>query len=98
MAEQKPKGSGWFSVGVGALFVGVFICSLIWDLSKIAPYTLFKVWVFIAASILLTWGVRRIKTGRNDPTIGQSTINFVIAIVGLTVAILAIVMDSGKTP
>jgi hypothetical protein len=98
MAEPKPKGSGWFAVGSGVGFLVVFFCSLNWDLSKIPPYLLFKVWLLIATAILLGWGARRIKTGRDDWTIGQSTINFVIAIVGATLAILAIVITAPPQP
>lgn len=96
MSESKPKGSGWFSVASGAIFVAVFVSLFKWDLSTISPYILFKVWLLIAASILIAWGVRRIRTGRNDWTIGQSTINFVMAIVGATFAILAIVLAAPK--
>ena len=93
MAEKKgPKGSGVFSAGAGVIFLVVFISSFKWDLTKIPPYLLFKAWLAIAAAILLAWGVRRILTGEKDWTIGQSTINLVIAIVGTTFAILAIVL------
>jgi len=92
MAEKKPWGSGWFSAGTGVMFLVIFICSFNWDLSKIPPYLLFKAWLVIAAAILLAWGVRRILTGEKNWTVGQNTINLVIAIIGATFAILAIVM------
>jgi hypothetical protein len=92
MAEKKPWGSGWFSAGTGVMFLVIFICSFKWDLSKIPPYLLFKAWLVIAAAILLAWGVRRILTGEKNWTVGQNTINLVIAIIGATFAILAIVM------
>ena len=98
MPEQKPKGSGWFAAGSGAVFLIAFICSFIWDLTKIPPYLLFKAWLLIATAILLGWGVRRIETGRNDWTVGQNTINFVVAIVGATIAILAIVVTAPPRP
>jgi hypothetical protein len=93
MPEKKPKGSGWFSAGAGVLFLVVFFCSFKWDLSKIPPYLLFRAWLVIAGAILFVWGIRRIKTGAKDWTIGQSTINLVIAMLGATFAILAIVMS-----
>jgi len=74
------------------MFLVIFICSFKWDLSKIPPYLLFKAWLVIAAAILLAWGVRRILTGEKNWTVGQNTINLVIAIIGATFAILAIVM------
>ena len=98
MAKRRPKGSGWFSVGSGVIFLVVFICSFKWDLSTIPPYLLFKVWLLIATAILLAWGTRRIRTGKDDWTIGQNTINFVIAIVGATLTILAIVVTAPRRP
>lgn len=98
MPEPKPKGSGWFAVGSGAIFLVAFICSFKWDLSKIPPYLLFKAWLLIATAILLGWGARRIRTGRADWTIGQNTINFVVAILGATFAILAIVLAAPPRP
>jgi hypothetical protein len=98
MAEPKPKGSGWFAVGSGVVFLVAFICSFKWELSKISPYLLFKAWLVIATAILLAWGARRIRTGRDDWTIGQNTINFVVAIVGATFAILAIVLAAPPRP
>jgi hypothetical protein len=92
MSEPKPKGSGWFAAGAGIVFLVASICSFVWDLSKIPPYAVFKAWLVIATAILFGWGIRRIRTGRDDWTIGQSTINFVVAIIGLTIAILAIVI------
>jgi hypothetical protein len=94
MAKPKPKGSGWFAAGSGVVFLVVFICSFKWDLSKIPPYPLFKAWLLIATAILLGWGIRRIQAGRDDRTVGQSTINFVVAILGATIAILAIVITA----
>ena len=94
MAEPKPTGSGWFAAGAGVIFLVAFICSFVWDLSKLPPYLLFKAWLLIAAAILLGWGIRRIQKGRDDRTVGQSTINFVVAILGTTIAILAIVVTA----
>ena len=74
------------------VFLIAFIASFVWDLSKIPPSLLFRIWLMIAAAILVGWGVRRITTGRQDWTVGQSTINFVVAIIGATIAILAILV------
>jgi hypothetical protein len=96
--KLKPKGSGWFALGAGVIFLAAFICSFVWDLSKIPPYLLFKAWLLIAAVILLGWGIRRIKKGGDDWTVGQSTINFVVAILGATIAILAILLAPSPRP
>jgi hypothetical protein len=98
MAHRRPKGSGWFAAGAGVIFLVASVCSFVWDLSKIPPYLLFKVWLLIAAAILLGWGIRRIMQGRDDWTVGQNTINFVVAILGLTIAILTIVVTAPPRP
>jgi hypothetical protein len=98
MAQPKPKGSGWFAAGAGVIFLVAFVCSFVWDLSKIPSYLLFKVWLLIATAILLGWGIRRIQNGRDDWTVGQNTINFVVAILGATIAILAIVVTAPPRP
>jgi hypothetical protein len=90
---SRPKGSGWFAAIFGAVFLTAFICSFIWDLSKISPQVLFKIWLLFAASVLLGWGINRIRKGSDGSAIGQSTINFVIAIIGATFAILAILIE-----
>jgi hypothetical protein len=94
MAQPRPKGSGWFAVGSGVVFLVAFICSFKWDLSKIPPYALFKAWLLIATAILLSWGINRVVKGRDDWTIGQNTINFVVGIVGATIALLTIVIGA----
>ena len=93
MAGPKPKGSGWFAIGSGILFLVALVCSFIWDLSQISPYAVFKAWLAIASLILLGWGINRVLKGRDEWTIGQPTINFVVGIVGATIAILAIVVS-----
>src|SRR4051812_9574985 len=96
--SEKPKGSGWFAAGSGVVFLLAFVSSFVWDLSKIPPYLIFKAWLLIATAILLGWGIRRIRTGRDDWTVGQNTINFVVAIIGATMAILAIVVTAAERP
>lgn len=98
MAGPKPKGSGVFAAGWGVIFLVAFICSLKWDLTKISPYLLFKAWLLIATTILLSWGAHRIWNGRYEWKIGQPTMNFVIAIVGATFAILAIALAAPSRP
>ncbi len=47
----------------------------------------------MATLILLAWGINRVSKGRDDWTVGQPTINFVVGILGVTIAILAIVVS-----
>jgi peptidoglycan/LPS O-acetylase OafA/YrhL len=93
MAEPKPKGSGWFAAGAGTLFLTAFILLFFFDPRDLDPHILFMGWLIFAAAILLIWGIKRIKKGRDDWTVGQDTINFVVAIVGATIAILTILLD-----
>ena len=91
MSEEKPKGSGYFSLFVGIVFALALIGSFVVDLRTISPYWFFRSWLVFASTILVIWGVRRIKSGRNDWTVGQSTLNFVVGVVGATVAIFALI-------
>jgi hypothetical protein len=93
MSDPKPKGSGWFAATAGAIFLIVFILLLFFDPKDIDPRILFKGWLIFAATILLVWGINRIKKGRDEWTVGQDTINFVVAIIGATIAILTILID-----
>ena len=88
---SKPKGSGYFSAGFGFLFLIAFISSFFFDLTSLSPYLIFQIWLIFAAMILLIWGLIRVKTGENKWKIGQPTLNFIVGIVGVTIALLAIV-------
>jgi len=41
MPEPKPKESGWFAAGTGAIFLIVFVLLLFFDPKYIDPRTLF---------------------------------------------------------
>ena len=91
----KPVGSGYFAAVCGCLFFVALVVSIVVDLAALNPYVLFQAWLIFAGSLLLVWGVVRVQTGRKgDRRVGQPTINFVVAIIGATFAILAIVMES----
>ena len=91
MSEDKPKGSGYFSLAVGVLFIIILVASFLVDVRAIPAEWLLRCWLLFASGILLVWGSRRIKNGRNDWTVGQSTLNFVVGIVAATAAIFALV-------
>lgn len=91
MSEPKPKGSGYFSLAVGIAFVAVLLASFFVDLRAVSPQWFLRCWLGFASSIMLVWGARRIRKGRDDWTVGQETLNFVVGVVGATVAIFAIV-------
>ncbi len=98
MAEEKPKGSGYFSLAVGVLFLLILIASFGIDLRMISPLWFLRSWLAFAAVILVVWGGRRIKEGRSDWTVGQSTLNFVVGVVGATVAIFALIAQQPAAP
>jgi len=75
------------------LFLLAFILSFFYDVRKFPPEAMLKAWLVFAGSILLIWGIVRIKNGRPEITIGQDTINFVVTIIGATLAILAIILQ-----
>lgn len=84
----RPKGSGYFALIFGVLFVGVLYASFAFDLRKLDPYTLFQAWLGFAAATLITWGGFRVMVGDKGWQVGQATINFVVGIIGAAIAIL----------
>ena len=90
MSEPKPKGSGYFAVLCGILFVLAFVASFFVRIDQLSPDHIIRGWLFFVAAILIWWGGNRLRTGRPDPTVGQDTINLVIALVGTTVALLGL--------
>lgn len=87
----RPRGSGKFSFVSGLVFLAVFTTSIVTNLREVCPYQLLQGWLLFAAAILLAWGWNRIKNGRDDNTIGQNTINFVVGLVGATIALFTLV-------
>lgn len=94
MSDLKPRGSGYFAVISGFLFFCAFLASLFVDdfVHRLTPEAVMRTWFVSVAVILVWWGVNRIRNSRPDPTIGQTTIQFVMGTVSLTVALLALVM------
>jgi len=87
--SDKPVGSGWFALAFGLLLVITLVASFVVDLTAVNPTFYVRAWLTFASLTLLSWGVSRIRTGaRGDNRIGQETINFVVAIIAATVAIL----------
>jgi len=90
---KEPKGSGYYSVAVGLLFLGGMVASFIIDFEKTTSTVslmLLRVWLTFVAATLLYWGSNRIKTGSSDWTIGQGTIGMVNGVFASTIAILAL--------
>jgi hypothetical protein len=88
---EKPKGSGVFSVVFGLLFVLAFLVSF-WvdDVTQLPPEWIVRVWMLFVATVLISWGANRIKTGTPGRTVGQETINFVVSLIGVTFALIAL--------
>jgi hypothetical protein len=85
-----PKGSGYFAASIGLVFLVVLAVSFFEDLKNLPPDWLLRIWLLFAGVILVGWGANRIKNGRPSWVIGQETLNFVVAVVGATIAIFAL--------
>jgi hypothetical protein len=90
----RPRGSGIFSAIFGALFVAALVASYAVDLRKVCPYTLFRLWLAFVAVTLLWWGINRIVRGDQSYRVGQDTINFVVGLIGASVAIFTLVVQT----
>jgi len=90
MSQPKPKGSGYFAALCGVLFMFAFVGSFFVRVNQLSPDWIMRAWLLFVAAILIWWGGNRVWKGRPDPTVGQDTINLVIALVGTTVALLGL--------
>lgn len=90
VSEPKPKGSGYFAALCGALFMVAFVGSFFVGVDQLSPDWIMRSWFLFVAAILIWWGGNRVRTGRPDPTVGQDTINLVIALVGTSVALIGL--------
>ncbi|MDZ4709400.1 MAG: hypothetical protein SH818_13460 [Saprospiraceae bacterium] len=91
----KPKGSGFFATFCGVIFACAFVGSFFIDVQQLTPERIMRTWFLFIAAILIGWGWNRIRTGSQEWTVGQDTINFVISLVGATIALLAFLKGSG---
>ena len=90
MSEPKPKGSGYFAALCGVLFMLAFVGSFFVRIDQLSPDWIMRAWLLFVAAILIWWGSNRVRTGQSDPTVGQDTINLVIALVGTSAAPLGL--------
>ncbi len=94
----KPAGSGWFSLLIGVLFLACVLIFVVWriDPESFTGGQLLAAWTTFAGLILVAWGARRIlaTAKKNDPTIGQNTINLVVGILAVTFTIWSIILTS----
>jgi hypothetical protein len=99
-ATDKPTGSGWFSLIVGSAFI--LLVLVFWlrgnGVGSINPNYLLAAWMIFSGVLMSGWGITRIlsTSAKHDWwRIGQNTINFCVAIIAATFAILAILMQKG---
>ena len=90
---SRPRGSGLFATTIGILFLVALGGSFFgFELNKIPPVDILRVWFAFIAVVLIGWGLNRVlKTDDKSLTVGQDTINFVIGIVAATLALLELV-------
>ena len=59
---------------------------------SLSPLAILRIWCLCVGLILIGWGVDRVRNSKtkSDPMIGQDTINFVVAILAATFALVAL--------
>jgi len=87
--SSRPKGSGYFAAFCGMLFMLMFIGSFYVSVDHLSADWIMRGWLLFVTLVLIGWGLNRVR-GRSDLTVGQATINLVIALVGTTVALLGL--------
>lgn len=90
--RPNPKGSGYFSLFFSIIFLFAFIGSFVYDFTVLNSYLVFQTWLIFTATILFIWGFSRVKGVNNDWKIGQPTINFVVGMIGVTIALLRLLV------
>jgi hypothetical protein len=90
MSGLKPKGFDYFAALCGVLFMLACVGSFVVSVDQLSKDWIMRTWLLFVASILIGWGINRIRTGRPDPTVGQDTINLVIAPAGTTFALIGL--------
>ena len=92
--STKPQGSGWFSLGVGVIFIMAAVIYFVTPITFHAKDVL-PAWLIVSGSILIGWGTSRVYNVRfkkNTVFVGQDTINMVTAILAITFTIAAIII------
>lgn len=97
MSTNKPTGSGYFAIVSGSILASACVSSFFLDISAITGEMIVRIWLASASIILLYWGFNRVNTGVSNKTIGQDTINLVIAVAGVTVAIMGMLSNRQET-
>jgi hypothetical protein len=94
--SDKPAGSGWFSLMIGTtsiiMVLAFWLCGK--DVGSINPNYVIAAWMIFSGIVMSLWGIVRIisASAKTDLRVGQNTINFCVAIIAVTFAILALVM------
>ena len=97
MPDDKPKASGSFALIWGVLFLAISPLALHGDIQKLAkayPNVLLGAWLLLAGLILIYWGINRRRKSTGTGPFGQDTINCVIAILGVTFALVQLLPAS----
>lgn len=97
-SEANRIGSGWLATlaataliasGVGS--VALYFSGVVYTFPKLIVYAAYAV---LAGLVIIVWGINRIKKPRKEDAIyGQPTMNFVFTVVGVTFAVIAILVN-----
>jgi hypothetical protein len=88
--QQPPRGSGYYAVIIGVLFILACVGSSPSVIAKVTPGLLMRAWLVFVSATLILWGSNRIRRGRKDWTVGQDTITLVNGLITSTIALFAL--------
>jgi hypothetical protein len=82
-------------IGVAFILLAVLILVVPWDVAKINANDVLTAWMIFSGLVMGLWGILRIATTTRSSNllVCQDTLNFCVAVIGATFAILAIVID-----
>jgi hypothetical protein len=96
-SDNKPKGSGLFAFGFGSISL---VLAVLIHAGAINPQSLCKNsiivgWFFFSGGLGVYWGISRMRDFKGWKLVGQDTMTFILAMVGITAALLQLLAPEG---
>jgi hypothetical protein len=90
--DPPPKGSGLFAVcfGIISWIIAIWFCASNANICDLSDNHLLVLWLVASGFLGVYWGVGRILSFKNWRLVGQDTMTFILAMLGITFAIIAI--------